>query len=100
MNLNNKQQRGKKRFGSRAVYDKYNVFYITLPNNKDIDKDTLRVAVNRGDAGKIPSKRGRSLIVLSKYTNTLEKQAIMMQVAVKGEEKRKAMDNTANTIIF
>ena len=74
--------------------------HLTLTNDSRIDKDTLRVAVNRGDAGETSTKQGRPPIIPSKFTNTLSKQEILMQVAGQVEKESKATVNTANALIF
>ena len=100
MNLNNKQQRGKKGFGAQYVAKNCNASHITSPNDRDIYKDTLRVAVHRGGVGGETPKRGRPSIIPSEFTNTVSKQAIIMQVAGHGEAKLKVVVNTDNVLIF
>ena len=98
-NLNKIYRRGKKESVARAVAEKYTAFHLTSPNDRKIEKDTLRVAFNRGNAGKTPANWGRPSIIPSKFTNTPSKQAIMIQVAGQFEAKCKSVVNTPNMLI-
>ena len=98
-NLSDDQKRGKHKFGARAIANKYNETELTSPNDRKINRETLRHWVGKGNAGKTPPKRGRPTFIPDELPRALATHAVMMQVSGGGEATGKKMVTTGAALL-
>ena len=98
-NLSDDQKRGKHKFGARAIANKYNETELTSPNDRKINRETLRHWVGKGNAGKTPPKRGRPTFIPDKLPRALVTHAVMMQVSGSGVATGKKMITTGAALL-
>ncbi len=67
-----------------AVCKKYNNSHLSGTNNKKLKPQTIQDAVDRGDIGTSPLKKGHPEKISARFTRALAMHLTMMQVA--GEE--------------
>lgn len=86
---------GTRGHGLRAVVDRVNNEMLNSPNDKKLSKTNIHYAVQRGEYGVSPMKKGRPLEVPIELTGALARHAVMMQVSGDGE----AASNMMHAII-
>ena len=97
--LRNPKLRGKRGFGARSIADRLNKTILNSPNDRKIGKSAFERAVQRGEFGVSPPKRGHKSIVPENLTKTLATHATMMQISGEGEASRPKMMATLHALV-
>ncbi len=96
MDANKHGQRGS---GIRAIVKRINDEKLPSPNDKKLTRGAVFNAVDRGDIGVSPLKRGVKETVTPLVTTALATQATMMQICAEGEASAPKMKATAAALI-
>jgi hypothetical protein len=92
-------KQGKRGSGIRAIVKEINDAKLPSPNDKKLTRGSIFNAVNRGDIGVSPLKKGKKETVTPLITKALATQATMMQVCAEGEASAPKMISTATALI-
>lgn len=88
---------GKRGCGSVSVAKEFNL-HLSSPNDKQITKTAIANALDRGEVGMSPPKRGRPRRVPKEFTSSLAKHVVMMQACGEAEASRPTMLATARAL--
>ena len=90
---------GKRGNGICAVVQKYNNEMLSSPNDRKLTKGGIQHAIERGDFGISPPKRGRKVSIPSELPYALAVHSTMMQVAGEGEASSLNIQAVASALV-
>lgn len=98
-NREDPNKQGKRGCGVRAVVDRLNNEMLPSPNDKKLTRMAIFNAIDRGDIGVSPLKKGKKVTVTPLVTKAIATQAAMMQVCAEGEASAPIMKQLASALI-
>ncbi len=98
-NREDPNKQGQRGSGIRAIVQRINNEKLISPNDKKLTRGAVFNAVDRGDIGVSPLKKGKKETVTPLVTLDLATQATMMQVCAEGEASAPKMRATASALI-